>query len=239
MALPHQAHKALWDTLDVSYFMRHEASDIAWHTRHTSRLIAEAQQRGTPPGTLVRARMSPWGEGLEVMVYTPDQSDLFARICGYFDQAGFSILDARIHTARNGYALDTFQLIATSLTEHYRELITMVESELTLGRAGPLPPASRGRVSRRVKSFPVTPRVSLQPDEKAQHWLLSVSASDRTGLLYSIAQVLAHNRINLKLAKISTLGERVEDTFLVDGPDLQQNRRQIEIETELMQALKG
>ena len=240
LALPHQAHKALWDTLDVSYFMRHEASDIAWHTRHASRLIAEAQQRGVAPGPLVRARMSPWGEGLEVMVYTADQPDLFARICGYFDQAGFSILDARVHTARNGYALDTFVLVATRLTEHYRELITMVESELTLTleRAGPLPPASRGRVSRRVKSFPVTPRVSLQPDEKAQHWLLSVSASDRTGLLYNIAQVLARNHINLKLAKISTLGERVEDTFLVDGPDLQQNRRQIEIETELVQALK-
>lgn len=32
-ALPHQAHKALWDTLDVSYFMRHQADEIAWHTR--------------------------------------------------------------------------------------------------------------------------------------------------------------------------------------------------------------
>jgi [protein-PII] uridylyltransferase len=241
LALPHQAHKALWDTLDVSYFMRHEAGDIAWHTRHVSRFIAEAQHKGTDPGSLVRARLSPWEEGLEVMVYTPDQPDLFARICGYFDQAGFSILDARIHTARNGYALDTFQLIAPSLTDHYRELITMVESGLTrtLEQSGPLPPPSRGRVSRRVKSFPVTPRVSLQPDEKAQHWLLSVSASDRTGLLYSIAQVLARNHINLKLAKISTLGERVEDTFLIDGPDLQQNRRQIEIETEIVTALQG
>jgi [protein-PII] uridylyltransferase len=241
MALPHQAHKALWDTLDVSYFMRHEAPDIAWHTRHVSRFMAEAQHKGQAAGTLVRARMSPWEEGLEVMVYTPDQPDLFARICGYFDQAGFSILDARIHTARNGYALDTFALIAPTLTEHYRELITMIESGLTrtLEQAGPLPPASRGRVSRRVKSFPVTPRVSLTPDEKAQHWLLSVSASDRTGLLYNIAQVLARNHINLKLAKISTLGERVEDTFLIDGPDLQQNRRQIEIETELVSALQG
>jgi [protein-PII] uridylyltransferase len=241
MALPHQAHKALWDTLDVSYFMRHEAPDIAWHTRHVSRFIADAQLKGQAPATLVRARMSRWEEGLEVMVYTPDQPDLFARICGYFDQAGFSILDARIHTARNGYALDTFALIAPTLTEHYRELITMIESGLTrtLEQAGPLPPPSRGRVSRRVKSFPVTPRVSLTPDEKAQHWLLSVSASDRTGLLYSIAQVLARNHINLKLAKISTLGERIEDTFLIDGPDLQQNRRQIEIETELVSALQG
>lgn len=240
-ALPHQAHRALWDTLDVGYFMRHEGVDIAWHTRHISRLLADSQKKGQPPGTLVRARLSRWGEGLEVMVYTPDQSDLFARICGYFDHAGFSILDARIHTAKNGYALDTFQLIATSLTEHYRELINLVESGLaqTIERAEPLPAMSRGRVSRRVKSFPISPRVDLQPDEKAQRWLLSVSASDRSGLLYNIAQVLARNHINLRLAKISTLGERVEDTFLIDGPDLQQNRRQIEIETELLAALQS
>ncbi len=241
MALPHEAHKTFWDTLDVGYFMRHEAGDIAWHTRHASKHLADANQRGVPPAPLVRARMSPWGEGLQVMVYTADQPDLFARICGYFDQSGFSILDARVHTASNGYALDTFQLIATHMTDHYRELITMVESglALTLERAGPLPPPSRGRVSRRVKSFPVTPRVSLQPDEKAQHWLLSVTASDRNGLLYCVAQVLARHQINLKLAKVSTLGERVEDTFLIDGPGLQQNRRQIEIETELLAALQG
>jgi [protein-PII] uridylyltransferase len=88
-----------------------------------------------------------------------------------------------------------------------------------------------------VRSFPIAPRVQLAPDEKAQKWLLSISASDRAGLLYSIARVLARHKINLQLAKISTLGERVEDTFLVDGPELQQNRKQIEIETELLQAL--
>jgi [protein-PII] uridylyltransferase len=79
--------------------------------------------------------------------------------------------------------------------------------------------------------------VSLAPDEKAQRWLLSISASDRVGLLYNVAQVLARHQINLQLAKISTLGERVEDTFLVDGAQLQQNKRQIEIETELLEVL--
>jgi [protein-PII] uridylyltransferase len=79
--------------------------------------------------------------------------------------------------------------------------------------------------------------VQLAPDEKAQRWILSVSASDRVGLLYSIARVLAKHHINLQLAKVSTLGERVEDTFLIDGAELQENRRQIEIETELMDAL--
>jgi [protein-PII] uridylyltransferase len=240
-ALPFEAHKDLWDTLDVGYFMRHEASDIAWHTRQISLPMARARAQSAATPTLVRARISPLGEGLQVMVYTPDQEDLFARICGYFDHAGFSILDAKIHTARNGYALDTFQVVTPMLQEHYRELLGMVESELarTLDTQSPLPAVSRGRVSRRVKSFPVAPRVSLEPDEKAQRWLLSISTSDRAGLLYSVALVLARHKINVLLAKISTLGERVEDTFLVDGAALQNNRTQLEIETELLQALSA
>ncbi len=238
---PHEAHKLLWDTLDVRYFMRHDASDIAWHTRQLSRHLYQAMQAQPPQpvGTLVRARQSPVGDGLEVMVYTPDQPDLFARICGYFDQGGYSIIDAKVHTANNGYALDTFVVVTQALPEHYRELTVMVEQELArvLQTGGALPQPSQGRVSRRVKSFPIAPRVDLQPDERAQRWLLTISASDRAGLLYRIARVLARHRINLELAKISTLGERVEDTFLIDGAELQQSRRQIEIETELLAEL--
>jgi [protein-PII] uridylyltransferase len=241
---PHDGQKALWDTLDVGYFMRHDASEIAWHARQLSRYVARTE--ATPVSALngkciVRARISPLGEGLQVLVYTEDQTDLFARICGYFDQAGFSILDAKIHTAKNGYALDTFQVVTSLLPEHYRELMTMVESglSLTINQKGTLPPPTKGRVSRRVKNFPIAPRITLHPDEKAQSWLLAISASDKIGLLYSVASVLAKHGISLKLAKISTLGERVEDTFLIEGSALQHNREQIEIETELLQVLQA
>lgn len=233
-ALPFEAHKTLWNTLDVGYFMRHDASDIAWHTRKLSRLVGS-------PNPVVFARRSPIGEGLQVLVYTPDQSDLFARICGYFDQRGFSIQDAHVHTATNGHALDTFQVITASLADDHREIISMLENGLAkvIADAGPLPNPSRGRVSRRVKSFPIAPRVTLTPDEKGQRWLLNVSTSDRVGLLYSIARVLARHHINLQLAKVATLGERVDDTFLIYGPELQHNKKQIEIETELLEALAG
>jgi [protein-PII] uridylyltransferase len=90
-----------------------------------------------------------------------------------------------------------------------------------------------------VKSFPITPRVALQPDEKAQRWLLTLSSSDRPGLLYRIARVLAHHHINLSQARIATLGERVEDTLVVDGEALQNNRTQLALETELLQALRS
>ena len=236
-AEPFQGHKTLWGTLDISYFMRHDASDIAWHARQLSRHAGKAK-------AIVRARRSSAGDGMQVLVYTPDAPDLFARICGYFDQAGFSILDAKIHTAKNGYALDTFQVVSPDLTvenDHFREIAAMVEAELgrTIETPGELPPPSMGRISRRVKSFPIAPRVDLRPDEKAQRWLLSVSASDRAGLLYLIARILAKHGINLQLAKVTTLGERVEDTFLISGPQLQHNRAQIAIETELLQALNA
>ena len=55
-------------------------------------------------------------------------------------------------------------------------------------------------------------------------------------MLYGIARVLAHHNVNLQLAKVTTLGERVEDTFLVDGQALQQTRAQLQIESELLDA---
>lgn len=240
-ALPHMAHKTLWDQLDVSYFMRHSPDEIAWHTRQISKTLAQRPTPIRPLPTLVRARLSPVGEGLQVLVYTPDRPDLFARTCGYFDEAGFSILDAKIHTTLDGYALDTYQVVATTLSEHYRECIAMVENELpqAIETEGALPPPSRGRLSRRVRSFPVTPRVELQPDDKGQHWLLSVSASDRNGLLYSIARVLAQHQVNLHLAKIMTLGERVEDNFLISGPGLHAHRHQAQLTQALLLALEG
>jgi [protein-PII] uridylyltransferase len=67
--------------------------------------------------------------------------------------------------------------------------------------------------------------------------VLSVSTSDRSGLLYAIARVLGKHEINLQLAKVSTLGERVEDTFLVSGPALQQPKLQLQIESELLDAI--
>ncbi|CAN5141673.1 [protein-PII] uridylyltransferase [soil metagenome] len=231
-SLPEGTEQPLWKTLDLSYFARHDAGDIAWHARALYEHVDAARP-------VVQARLSSLGEGLQVLVYARDRPDLFARICGYFDGAGFNILDAKVHTTRTGYALDTFQINIPQLEQHYRDLISFVETQLTLAleATGTLPEPSRGRLSRRVKSFPVTPRVALRPDERGQRWLLGVSTSDRSGLLYAIARVLARHHINLQLAKITTLGERVEDTFLIDGSALQQNKLQLQVESELLDAL--
>jgi len=67
--------------------------------------------------------------------------------------------------------------------------------------------------------------------------MLSFVATDRVGLLYSVAQVLARHRVQVLTAKIMTLGERVEDVFLLEGQVLRHAREQLQLETDLLQAL--
>jgi len=230
------AYENLWNQLDVAFFLRQDAADIAWLTRHLFNKV----ESEIP---VVCVRLSSVGEGLQIAVYVKDQEDLFARICAYFERHGFSIWDARIHTTKHGYALDTFQISGSNLVDEggsYRDLIQLVEYELTaaLQNNDSLPPPSMGRLSRQSRTFPTQPRVHVVPDERGRYYALSLSASDRTGLLYAISRVLAKHHVSVHTARINTLGERVEDVFLLDAANLSKNPKlQILLETDLLEAL--
>lgn len=223
----------LWRELDLAYFLRHEPQEIAWQTRHL-------HYRVSPDAPVVKARLSPIGEGIQVMIYCRDQPDLFARICGYFGQIGYNIVDAKIHTTRHGYALDTFLVLGAPGSPAYREMSSLIEHELAerLAARSPLPPPGRGRISRQLRHFPVTPEVHIRPDEKGQYHVLTVTAGDRPGLLYAIARVLSEYRVDLHTAKIVTLGERAEDVFVVTGDALASERTMLRLENDLLAALQ-
>ena len=232
------SYEDLWKQLDVAFFLRQDSSDIAWLTRHLYNKVNTDQP-------IVRARLSPVGEGLQVAIYVKDQEDLFARICAYFEKHGFSIWDARIHTTHHGFALDSFQISGSNLVDEggsYRDLIQLVEFELTaaLSKADPLPNPSMGRLSRQSRIFPIQPRVHMMPDDRGRYYTLALSASDRTGLLYTISRVLAKHQVSIHSARINTLGERVEDVLLLDAANLGKNPKlQIQLETELLEALSA
>jgi [protein-PII] uridylyltransferase len=222
-----------WVHLDTAYFLRHDPQEIAWQTRNLHYRV----DTRTP---VVRARLAPFGEGLQVMIYTPDREALFARICGYFERAGFNIVEAKIHTTRNGYALDSFLVMGKGSGAHYRDLMALIETELAaeLQSQAPLPPPGSGRVSRRVRHFPVAPAVDLRPDERGAYHSLNIVASDRPGLLYRVARRLGEYRLNLYSAKINTLGDRAEDVFLVSGAALQDPKSVLRLEQELLADLQ-
>jgi [protein-PII] uridylyltransferase len=224
-----------WTQLDTGYFMRHDAEEIAWHTRHLYfRMTGEAALE-----PVVKARVNAHGDGIQVMIYTADQEQLFTRLCGVLAQSGYTIVDAKIHTTKNGYALDSFVLLHPDDDTPYRDLIALLEHELMqqLHLGAPLPRPPRGRLSRQVKHFPVAPQVNIRADEKGSHYLMSLSASDRPGLLYAVARVLAENGVRLHTAKIATLGERVEDIFLISGRSLGDSVFLVRLEQEILAAL--
>lgn len=232
-AVPENAHEKLWAQLDTAYFLRHDPQEIAWHARLLYYRVESAQP-------IVKARLSPAGEGLQVMVYIPDQKELFARICAFFESISYDIFEAKIYTTRHGYALDSFQVHdPDNKRPQYRDLISYVEHELAgrLLRRTPLPPLSRPRLSRQLRHFPISPEVNVQPDEKGVYKVLSVIAGDRPGLLSRIARVLTAYDINLHTARINTLGARAEDTFLITGEALNDPRAVIRLESALVEQL--
>ncbi len=233
-ALPEQAHEALWMQLDTPYFLRHDAQDIAWHTRSLYYRVRTAEP-------VVKARLSPAGEGLQVLVYVADQKELFARICSFFEGISYSIYEARIYTTRHGYALDTFQVHdPDNRVPQYRDLISYVEHELgeRLRNRTPLPPLTKPRLARQLRHFPLSPEVNIQADERGTHRLLSVIAGDRPGLLSRIARVLTAYDVNLHTAHINTLGARAEDTFLISGAALNDPKTVVKLESTLVEQLQ-
>lgn len=231
-AIGPERHELLWGQFDAEYFLHHEPNEIAWHTR----LLAHRVNSAEP---VVKARLSRIGEGIQVMVYCPDQPYLFARICGFFARIHYNIMEAKIHTTQHGYALDSFLVMeAGNNKTNYRDVMNYIEYEMAqqLTSAEALTAPHGGRVSRQLKHFPIIPEVSITTDEKGRH-MLSIVAGDRPGLLARIAYVLARHHINLRSAKINTLGARAEDTFHIAGAELIQLQAVAELREELLRQL--
>lgn len=228
--------QAFWQKLDVAYFLRHEAPDIAWHTRHLHYQIS-------PDRLVVKARPIGSTDSIQVMVYTHDKKDLFFRICEYLGHRHLGVLDARVHTTRHGFALDSFMVLPANGQTDLRALCSLVEHELREHlengvAGGERQKASRNpRPSRLSRAFPVAPLVDIQPDEVSRHWRVAVAASDRPGLLADVARVFVDFNVVVLTAKVMTLGERIEDVFVVSSEALSQPRTQRQFERAVSEAL--
>lgn len=206
------AYKDLWDNVGENYFARFESEEIAWQ----SRLLTPHVQTDKP---IVRARLSPNGDGLQVMIYSQDQDDLFARICNFFDRMAYSIVEAKIYTTQHGYALNSFSVLDQSgKSVSYSGLLKFIEAQLTekitaLSIETPL----EGRISRQVKHTPFSTQVSVHVDQQNHYHTIEIVAADRPGLLAKVAFIFLQQGVDLHNAKINTLGNRAEDSFLVSG----------------------
>ena len=204
-----------WSRLDTEYFLRHEADAIAWHTEQITGTAASALP-------LVAIRYRPEAGGTEFLVYTPDRDDLFAVLTGGFDRLNLTIMDARIHTTRFGFALDTFVVLDHAMqpvtdARALKQLTEAMREQLLAPRPGR--DFLKSVVPRALKHFPIATRVHFSLAHNGAQTIMEVTAQDRPGLLHQVAIALQHCQARLVTAKIATYGERAEDIFFVTGRD--------------------
>lgn len=212
----------LWSVLDISYFLRYESDDIIWHGMALHKALLH-----TEPVVEIRQVGQGQDQTIQLMIYTADRNDLFMHICAFFDLHELNTQDARIYTTTHGWALDSFVLLLPKHQAYSKSYATQLAAALTdfLLHPNTSETCTSTRYfahpqSRRARMFPLVPMVDIQAMSEPNKWKVSIVCADRKGLLYSIAQVFVLQHIDLKSAKIMTLGERVEDTFIIQSDEL-------------------
>jgi [protein-PII] uridylyltransferase len=204
-----EAHLALGQD---SYWLGFDSATLARHAR----LVREAARNAAP--LTVDTRVDRARAVTEVNVHTADHPGLFSRIAGAIAVSGATIVDARIHTLRNGMALDTFTVQdaaggAFDRPDKLARLSARIEHVLA-GRLR-LEEALRGvtRAPSRTRVFTVAPRVLIDNNASRTHTVIEVNGRDRPGLLHDVTRALARTQVQISSARISTYGESVVDVF--------------------------
>jgi len=169
----------------------------------------------------VVAEDDPASGSTRISVFAPDREGLFYRICAGLAAAGASIIDARIHTTRDGMALDNLlvqdgQGRAYSDRRLRQRLVRSVEAALAAEQVPALPRApDRGRTA----AFRVAPSVAIAERASSRTTVVEVNARDRPALLAGLAGAIHAQGLQIHSAHIATYGERAVDVFYLTGRD--------------------
>lgn len=227
--------------MNDAYWIAEGPRTLAQNARLMKRVDADGSALG------VTARVEQFQDMTKVAVYTQDHPGLFARIVGALGVAGATIMGAKIHTSRDGLAMDNFavQDIDGRAFDSRRQLDTLEETILeTLN--GNVKPKERLKEKRvfgaKDGAFEVEPVVLI--DNRASNWstVIEVNAKDRPGLLYDLAYALYRLKLSIFSAHVATYGERAIDVFYVRdlvGQKVNNKIRLRNIEDKLLKAARG
>jgi [protein-PII] uridylyltransferase len=206
--------RAIWGDMGNDYFLREGHLDIAWQTE------AIARHSSDEPLILIRsAGASLWHDVTEIFIRTKDVNHVFLAVATAIAQLGFNIQDARLYSTQSGYTVDTFyvldehdQPLADNPVLHAKIRQSLID-ELSL--VNEYTEVIKRRTPRELKQFATPTRTSISNEGSSGHTVLEVISPDRHGLLATLGRIFMDFRVQVQNAKISTLGERVEDVFFI------------------------
>jgi [protein-PII] uridylyltransferase len=203
----------IWSLFSESYFLRHRADEIAWHTEWLADSDTESEVG------LLDVRRQVKGDGVEAVLYTPRALHTFAHATAVLDDLGMTIVDARIMPLRNDYSLDTFIFMEQDKRLEIDEArLNKIRRSLTrvlTAKGGDVTQVTRA-ASRQVRMFTTETVVEFSDNPADGKTVLDLVAADRPGLLSKIGQAFIEQGIDITAAKIMTIGERAEDVFFIE-----------------------
>ncbi|MFP4614371.1 MAG: [protein-PII] uridylyltransferase [Thiohalorhabdus sp.] len=191
------------------YLLHYHPEELAQHTRT---LLGRAGPTVVEVAPHIRAG------GTEILLYTPDRAGLFTLATGILASLGLNIMEAKVHTTRDHWALDSFLVLDQEDRPVHdpRERARIREHlQAALTQPAPLPPAPsrQGYRQRAQRHFHTPVRVTFHPGGAPGETTAEVIAPDAPGVLYRIARILNELGWQIHAAKVATFGERTEDTF--------------------------
>ena len=208
--------KLLWADMGSDFFLRHTPPQIA-------ALTETLLQHDLESGPFVKFERAFGGQAAEgatqIYVYTNDQPHLFAATVTVLSKHQLSVVDANVHTSAAGGCFDTYTVLTPSNVILHKDeaLQARVTTELMKAIANPsaIKPPGKKRLKRQLKQlpWPTEVKITATPDRRSS--TISILASDRPGLLAAIGRMFIELELQILSARITTLGERVEDLFVV------------------------
>lgn len=219
---------SVWDDMNDDYFIRETHLDIAWHTEAIAKLLEEqstsSQKPKNEPLILIHETTNDIIEGAtQIFVHVREPGNVFAAVATCLDQLNLSIQDARIYHTKSGYTVDTFYVLDQNGSpigddpERLERIYQALQNELKL--LDDYPSVINRRTPRQLKHFSMPTRTMINNDINSGYTILEVISPDRPGLLARIGRIFMDFSIQLQNAKISTLGERVEDIFFITNSE--------------------
>jgi [protein-PII] uridylyltransferase len=205
--------KSVCDRVPGDYFLRHHPLEIKWHVNAILGNPGESR--------LVSIRQSTHTHNTKVFIYGDEAAHTFSQVTGTLGALGLSILNAEIFTTVDNKIMDTF-IIQDSNGQAVTDAGTIAQIEKRLLKALQSDSIYKGQTNtrkpRQLKAFDHPTQVRFEQDYLNGRTVMEVSAIDMPGLLSVIANVIAEKNIDITHAKISTLGEKIDDIFYLTTP---------------------
>ncbi|HJN50457.1 MAG: [protein-PII] uridylyltransferase [Pseudomonadales bacterium] len=207
---------ALWDNIGDEYFIRESLADIVWHTEA---ILKHSLDSG--PLVLIKDRYYQQGEegATQIFMHARNRDYLFAATVTALDQLNLGVQEARIITSAGDLVFNTFVVLDVDgqpvgeNQERIAKILAILKEHLSYPEE--YSNLVKRRTSRSLKQFNVQTHVTISNDIVTQQTVLEIATPDRAGLLALLGRIFVEFEIVLLNAKITTLGDRVEDVFFI------------------------